>query len=271
MRPGAGPAGRRCSASPRRRSAAARSEPCGSGRTRCARPWPAPRPCRSDGSRRRGRPACDRPPCAGGGSRPGCCGRPSSGGGAPATSPASSSSPRRSRRPTSRDGPVWSACTYGCPWLSIVLAYCRPARSGDRSSEDVDALTLRQADDRSLGVGSLAGPEAGATRLARAVDRVDAGHLDVEDLLDRDLDLGLVGARTHQEGVLVRVEEPVALLADHRCDQHVAVVLVEVAHWAASSLVSVSVWLAGWLSVWPAVSVAGWLAVPSAPRAPTNV
>ena len=43
--------------------------------------------------------------------------------------------------------------------------------------------------------------------------RVDRGDLDVEHLLDRDLDLGLVGVRAHQEGVLVRVEEAVALLA----------------------------------------------------------
>jgi hypothetical protein len=35
--------------------------------------------------------------------------------------------------------------------------------------------------------------EAGATGLARAVHRVDRLDLHVEDLLDGDLDLGLVG------------------------------------------------------------------------------
>src|SRR5664279_4571803 len=34
----------------------------GSGRTRCARPWPGRRPCRADGSRSPGRHACARRP-----------------------------------------------------------------------------------------------------------------------------------------------------------------------------------------------------------------
>src|SRR5512139_867937 len=104
------------------------------------------------------------------------------------------------------------------------------ARSADRTSEDVDALPLGEADDRALGVGPLAHTEARATRLALTVEGVDGGDLDVEHLLDRDLDLGLVGIGVHQEGVLVRVEQAVALLADDRSDQHVAVVLVEGAH-----------------------------------------
>src|SRR6478672_1193369 len=108
------------------------------------------------------------------------------------------------------------------------------ARSGDRTSEDVDAVTLGEADDRALGVGTLAHAVAGATRLALAVDRVDRGDLDVEDLLDRDLDLGLVGVRVDDEGVLVGVEEAVALLRHDRRDQDVAVVLVQGAHLSLS-------------------------------------
>ena len=61
----AGASGRGCSASRRPRSAAARCARCGSGRTRCERPWPARRPCRGDGSRSAGRPACGRRPGAG--------------------------------------------------------------------------------------------------------------------------------------------------------------------------------------------------------------
>src|SRR5690242_18628231 len=56
-------------------------------------------------------------------------------------------------------------------------------RSGDRTPEDVDAVALGEADDRALGVGTLAHAEPGATRLALAVDRVDRRHLDVEHLL----------------------------------------------------------------------------------------
>src|SRR6185503_19024272 len=74
--------------------------------------------------------------------------------------------------------------------------------------------------------------------LACAVDGVDAGDLDVEDLLDRDLDLGLVGVGVHQERVLVLVEERVRLLAHHGGEQYVAVVLIDVRHLSSSSLAS---------------------------------
>src|SRR6476646_5050589 len=123
----------------------------------------------------------------------------------------------------------------------LVLADCHVsssaprARSGDRTSEDVDAVTLGQADDRALGVLALAGAGAGTTGLAGSVQRVHGGDLDVEDLLDRDLDLGLVRVGAHQEGVLVGVEEAVALLAHDRRDQYVAVVLVQRAHESSSS------------------------------------
>src|SRR5262249_44962371 len=107
-------------------------------------------------------------------------------------------------------------------------------RSGDRASEDVDALTFGDADDRSLRVGARAVALAGTATLARPVERVDVGHRDVEDLLDRDLDLGLVGVAVDQERVLVAVEQRVRLLAHDRGQQHVAVVLVELAHFASS-------------------------------------
>src|SRR3954447_15268224 len=128
----------------------------------------------------------------------------------------------------------------------LVLADCHVsssaprARSGDRTSEDVDAVTLGEADDRALGVLALAGAGAGTTGLAGSVQRVHGGDLDVEDLLDRDLDLGLVRVGAHQEGVLVRVEEAVALLAHDRRDQYVAVVLVQGAHFSSSPASAVS-------------------------------
>src|SRR4029450_7130334 len=51
----------------------------------------------------------------------------------------------------------------------------RFARSGARTSEDVDAVALGEADDRALGVLALADPGAGTAGLARAVDGVDGG------------------------------------------------------------------------------------------------
>src|SRR6478672_4232452 len=107
-------------------------------------------------------------------------------------------------------------------------------RSGDRTPEDVDRAFL-QGDDGALGVLALADAEAGATGLALAVQRVDGVHLDVEDPLDRDLDLGLVGPRVDDEGVLALVEQPVGLLRDDRREQDVARVLAQVAHLVSSS------------------------------------
>src|SRR5690242_7515198 len=89
-------------------------------------------------------------------------------------------------------------------------------------AEDVDAVALAEGDDSALDVLALAVAEAGALALALPVQRVDVGDLDVEDLLDRDLDLGLVGQRVHLERVLVLVQQPVALLRDHGGEQDVA-------------------------------------------------
>src|SRR3954471_240096 len=97
-----------------------------------------------------------------------------------------------------------------------------PAASGARAPEDLDAVARRERHDGALGVLALAhAGAAAALALALAVDRVDAGDLHVEDLLDSDLDLRLVGLGQHDERVLVVVEQPVALLGDDRGEQDV--------------------------------------------------
>src|SRR5919112_159487 len=107
------------------------------------------------------------------------------------------------------------------------------ARSGDRTSEDVDGA-FAQRHDGALGVLALAGAEAGTPGLALAVQGVDRLHLDAEDALDRDADLGLVCPRVDDEGVGALVEQAVALLRHDRREQHVARVLVQRGHFAAS-------------------------------------
>src|SRR3954447_13462751 len=95
--------------------------------------------------------------------------------------------------------------------------------SARRATEHVDRpALLRERDDRALGVLALAVAGPGALALARAVQRVHAEHLDPEHLLHGDLDLGLVGVRADDEGVLALVEQPVALLRHHRREQDVA-------------------------------------------------
>src|SRR4051794_2597986 len=99
---------------------------------------------------------------------------------------------------------------------------CRPVRaSGARASEDLDRVARLEADQRALGGAALAVAGACALALALPVGGVHVQHADVEDLLDRDLDLGLVGSRTHQKGVGPVLDQPVALLRDDRCQDDV--------------------------------------------------
>src|SRR6478672_6981396 len=107
------------------------------------------------------------------------------------------------------------ACIYECPWFSLT-------RSG--AGEDVDRLAvLGQRDDGSLGGFALAVTGPGALALALPVERVHRDDLDpVEDLLDRDLDLGLVGIRAHLEGVAAGLQQAIALLGHDRPDDDVA-------------------------------------------------
>src|SRR6478752_9403902 len=107
------------------------------------------------------------------------------------------------------------ACIYGYPWFSLT-------RSGAR--EDVDRLAvLGQRDDGSLGGFALPVAGPGALALALPVQRVHRDDLDpVEDLLDGDLDLGLVGVRVHLEGVAAGLQQAVALLGHNRPDDDVA-------------------------------------------------
>src|SRR5207237_7052097 len=88
-------------------------------------------------------------------------------------------------------------------------------------AENVYPVALGEGHDRPLGVRPLSPAVPGATALTRTVQGVHPGHLDPEHGLDCEPDLGLVGARGDDEGVLALVEQPVALLRDHRPQQDV--------------------------------------------------
>src|SRR3954470_16536275 len=113
------------------------------------------------------------------------------------------------------------------------------AGSCDRAPEDLDAA-FAQRDDGALAARTLAEAGLRPLALALAVERVDVADLDAEDLLDRDLDLGLVGVGADEERVLVLVEQAIALLGDDRREQHVARV-GQVGHAESSSVLSDSV------------------------------
>src|SRR4051794_20503732 len=106
-------------------------------------------------------------------------------------------------------------------YLRIPMGQLAPsARPG---TEHVDVLALGgERDDRALGVLALAVAGARALPLPGAVQRVHADDLHPEHLLHGDLDLGLVRVGADQEGVLLLVEQRVALLGHHRREQDVA-------------------------------------------------
>src|SRR5213076_621731 len=104
-------------------------------------------------------------------------------------------------------------------------------------------------DDRALGLLALAVPGAGPLALARPAERVDVPDGDVEDLLHGDLDLRLVRVRPHQERVLVLIQQPVALLRDHRSKQDVPRVAAhEPSSLCSSVAFATAAVLIGWLA-----------------------
>src|SRR3954469_16792195 len=54
--------------------------------------------------------------------------------------------------------------------IAMSSSVLNQTRSGDRTSEDVDAVTVGEADDGALGVLALAEPGAGSARLTSPVD-----------------------------------------------------------------------------------------------------
>src|SRR3954470_14699743 len=124
-------------------------------------------------------------------------------------------------------------------YLRIAMIYNPLA---DRAAEGLDTVTVSQLHHRALGRLALTEARPGALALALAVRGVDRQYADVEDLLDRDLDLGLVRVRVDQERVPVLVENAVALLGNNRGDDDVARV-GDGGHAPASSLLS-----ADWVS-----------------------
>src|SRR6266545_1161217 len=105
----------------------------------------------------------------------------------------------------------------------VVGLYLRIGMSGRPNlTEDVDPVARAERHDCALDVAPAAVAESGPLALALPVERVHVGDPDVEHLLDGDLDLCLVGKRVDVEGVLVLVEQAVALLGDDRSEQDVA-------------------------------------------------
>src|SRR5579864_1782514 len=80
----------------------------------------------------------------------------------------------------------------------------------------VDLRSLGEGDDRLLDVGALPQRTAEALDLALDAQRVDRGHLDLEQALDRRFHLELVGVERYPERDLVVLGRHGRLLGDHR-------------------------------------------------------
>src|SRR5690606_8251811 len=88
--------------------------------------------------------------------------------------------------------------------------------------EDLDAVAFLELDDGLLPVRAAPDIRPPAAHLATDAHRVDADDRHAEDLLDRLLDLRLVGVQPDLEGVLALAHLGHALLRDERLDDDVA-------------------------------------------------
>src|SRR5215472_34869 len=80
----------------------------------------------------------------------------------------------------------------------------------------VDSLTLAQRDDRFLTVGTLPDTTAKTLQLPADADRVDRGHLDIEQSFDSRPDLTLCGGQRNAKDHLVVLRDVRRLFGDHR-------------------------------------------------------
>src|SRR5256885_14578750 len=114
----------------------------------------------------------------------------------------------------------------------VVGLYClsamafRSVSSGDAGG-DVDRLAVGDGDDRLLDVRARIGPALPALGLALGVQRVDAGDADVEQGLDRRLDLRLGGAAGDLEDDRILLGKQSRLLGDVRSEDDVVMADVD--------------------------------------------
>src|ERR1700742_2903963 len=125
-------------------------------------------------------------------------------------------------------------------WPGVVGLYVFSAIAcvASESGGHVDAVTLFKGHDRSFGVRLRTEVAAEHLGLALAHQRVDALHLDVEQLLDRFLDLRLGGLARDAEHHLVELGRVGRLFGDDRRLDQVIVARIGGAHLKRASSAS---------------------------------
>src|SRR5690606_11867418 len=104
-------------------------------------------------------------------------------------------------------------------WPGVLGLYCFSAMASDPCGH-VDRVTLFQGHHCLLVVAADAQTAAEALQLALLAQRVDRLDLDLEEGLDRRLDLRLAGVQRDLEGHLVVLGAPGRLLGDDRTTDH---------------------------------------------------
>src|ERR1700753_2144730 len=135
-------------------------------------------------------------------------------------------------------------------WPGVVGLYVFSAIAcvASESGGHVDAVTLFEGHDRPLHVRLRTEIAAEHLGLALAHQRVDALHLDVEQLLDRFLDLRLRGLVRHPEHHAVVLGGEGSLFSHDRGDDDIVMTRIDVLHLKRASnasiaaLVSTSFW-----------------------------
>src|ERR1700755_871858 len=135
-------------------------------------------------------------------------------------------------------------------WAGGVRLYffCAIACVAVEAGGHVDAVALFESHDRPLGVRLRTEIAAEHLGLALAHQRVDALDLDVEQLLDRFLDLRLGGLARHLEQHLVVLGGERRLLGHDRRDDDVVMARIDVLHLkrasnaSSAAFVSTSFW-----------------------------
>src|SRR5687767_14074822 len=108
----------------------------------------------------------------------------------------------------------------------LVGLYALSAISLD-PARDVDRIALGEGNDRLLRIRPLVGLALPALGLALGDDGVDAQHLDVEQRLDRRLDLGLRRGSGDLEHDRVVLRQQSRLLGDVRAQHDIVVAVVD--------------------------------------------
>ena len=104
----------------------------------------------------------------------------------------------------------------GAGSVGPVVADCHDVSDPSGLREQLDGVALGKAHHRLLHLGTLAGEAPHPAGAARRIHGADADDLDVEQMLDGRLDVGLGGPMVHLEGVLVDLDGAGGLLGDQR-------------------------------------------------------